>query len=69
MKTAYLLINDYIYINIYNFTSGSLQLKVYNLIYKNYINNNAFQNLRSLKTYRTFQFSKQEKYALYCNNV
>ena len=30
---------------------------------------NVLQNTRSMKTYVSFQFSKQEKHALYCNNV
>ena len=29
----------------------------------------VLQNTRSMKIYVSFQFSKQEKHALYCNNV
>ena len=61
------------------YISYEIKRRGYNLIYKNDINKvhmlqklheffkNALQNTRSMKTYVSLQFSKQEKHALYCN--
>ena len=81
-KTVYCLLkNASAYINTCTYPMKLSKRKVYNLIYKNYINKlhtlqklhnffeNVLQNARSMKTYVSFQFSKQEKYVLYRNNV
>ena len=70
-----------LYIHKYMYISYEIKRRGYNLIYKNDINKvhmlqklheffkNALQNTRSMKTYVSLQFSKQEKHARYCNNV
>ena len=57
-KLIYIYI--YIYIHIYIYIYNYINKKQQNL--DNFFN--VFQNIRSIKTDVTFQFSKQEKHAL-----
>ena len=71
---TYIYIHTYIYIYII-YIYIYYKINICERLQFDYINKlhdffkNVLQNTRSMKTYASFQFSKQENHALYCNNI